>query len=89
MVHKAVSDPKRYATGFGYAGTYFDYLKEIAEERGTITDLINLSIAKDEVATILKEAGFKDYRFDGALAWIAEAIELLKSPPMVKYACIS
>jgi len=79
MVHKAVSDPKRYATGFGYAGTYFDYIKEIAEERGTISDLINLSIAKDEVATILKEAGFKDYRFDGALAWIAETIELLKT----------
>jgi hypothetical protein len=78
-VSEAVSDPELYATGFGYAGTYLDYIKEIAAERGTITDLIRLSISKDEIAAILREAGFKDYRFDGALAWIAATIELLKT----------
>ena len=36
-------------------------------------------ITKDEIAAILKIAGFSDYRFDGALTWIMQAIELIRA----------
>ena len=36
MTRDAVGDPAAYATGFGYSGTYWDYVQEIARERGGI-----------------------------------------------------
>jgi len=77
MVEKAVSDPAAYATSFGYSGTYWDYVQEIAKGQD-VSKLINLDISKAEIADILKEAGFKGYRFDGALEWIVKAIEMVK-----------
>jgi len=77
MVEKAVSDPVAYATSFGYSGTYWDYVQEIATEQD-IKTLINLDISENEIVDILKEAGFKGYRFDGALMWIVKAIEMLR-----------
>jgi len=77
MVEKAVSDPTAYATSFGYSGTYWDYVQEIAKDQD-ISNLMNLNISKDEIAGILKEAGFKGYRFEGALEWIVKAIEMIK-----------
>ena len=79
MVEQAAADPEGYATSFGYAGTYWDYVREIAEDRGGLKGLINLDTTKSEIADILKEAGFKGYRFDGALAWILKTIGLLKN----------
>ena len=78
MVAQAVADPAGYATSFGYSGTYFDYVREIAEERGELKGLINLDIAKDEVADILKESGFIGYRFDGALEWIMKTLKMIR-----------
>ena len=78
MVEKAVSDPAVYATSFGYSGTYWDYIQEIAKGQD-LSKLLNLDISKDEIADILKEAGFKGYRFDGSLEWIIKAIEMIKS----------
>jgi hypothetical protein len=80
MVQQAAVSPELYATGFGYAGTYWDYAGEIVRERKRegIGGLINLNISEDEIAAILKEAGFKDYRFDGAFRWIAGALTLLR-----------
>jgi len=78
-VHRAVADPAGYATSFGYAGTYWDYVCEIARKRKRLSDLINLNISKSTVRAILSEAQFTGYRFDGALEWILKTLELVKS----------
>jgi hypothetical protein len=74
----AVADPAKYATGFGYSGTYLDYVQEIAKERGGLKNLINFNTSKDEIASILNEAGLKGYRFDGALEWIIRTANIIK-----------
>ncbi|MDR3225815.1 MAG: hypothetical protein LBT52_05950 [Clostridiales Family XIII bacterium] len=79
-VAKAIRNPEAYATTFGYAGTYLDYVKEICAKRGTVSDLINLTVPRERIAEILREAGFTDYRFDGALEWIAKTLEFLLRP---------
>ena len=79
MVAQAVADPKKHATSFGYSGTYWDYVREVAAERGGLQGLLKLKITESDVAAILKEAGFEGYRFDGALAWIMETMELVNS----------
>jgi len=77
MVARAVADPITYATTFGYTGTYWDYVQEIAAERGSLNGLLDLSLSETEVAAILKESGFTGYRLDGALAWVMKAITML------------
>jgi len=77
MVQAAVNDPIQYATAFGHAGTYWDYIKEIKADGIPINTLLDFSITKNEIANILLTAGFTGYRFDGAMAWIWQAIELL------------
>jgi len=78
MVTQAVADPEQYATSFGYAGTYWDYVKEIAAERDGLNGLLNLDISEADVLAILKEAGFTGYRLDGAAQWIMKAIEMIQ-----------
>jgi hypothetical protein len=78
MVSQAVANPERYATSFGYAGTYWDYAREVAKERGGLKGLINLDITRDEIANILGKAGFKNYRLHGASAWIINTIKMLR-----------
>lgn len=78
MVRAAVSDPAGNATSFGYTGTYWDYVQEIANERGGLDDLLNLSAGADDVSAILTESGFKGYRFDGALKWILKTMDMLR-----------
>ncbi|MDR0999813.1 MAG: hypothetical protein LBL96_03290 [Clostridiales bacterium] len=78
MVSNALSNPATYATSFGFAGTYWDYVQEIATERSTLADLIDLSITEKEIADILKESGFVGYRYNGALKWIIKAIKMIK-----------
>ena len=77
MVTQAIADPKSHDTSFGYSGTYRDYVLEIAEERGGLKCLLNLNVSEPDVSTILKEAGFTGYRFNGAVEWIMKAIEFL------------
>ena len=79
IVDNAIADPITYATTFGYSGTYYDYIKEIAKERGSLNGLLDLTITKDEIATILTQASFKGYRYDGALEWITKTIEILRN----------
>jgi hypothetical protein len=74
----AVADPVTYATSFGFSGTYYDYVKEIAAERGGLKGLINLDLTPSEITTVLTEAGFKGYRLNGATAWITQTLELIK-----------
>ncbi|MCL1877353.1 MAG: hypothetical protein FWF80_00695 [Defluviitaleaceae bacterium] len=78
MVQAAVSDPVKYATAFGYAGTYWDYIKDMAAEDVSLSKLLKTSITKDEIANILKTAGFTGYRFDGALSWIMQSIKMIR-----------
>jgi hypothetical protein len=78
MAARAAADPKNYATSFGYSGTYYDYVKEIAAECGGLGGLIKLAITKDEIANILKKSEFTGYRFDFALEWIIKTIELIQ-----------
>ncbi len=75
-VEKAALDPIAYATSFGYSGTYWDYVQEIAKEQD-IKSLINLDVSQDDIANILKEADLKGYRFDGALKWVMKTIDIL------------
>ena len=79
MVSEAVADPIKYATAFGYAGTYWNYIKEMTADGVSASELLDLSITKDEIADILKIAGITGYRFNGALKWITKAIEMIKS----------
>ncbi len=77
-VVRAVANPINYATSFGYSGTYYDYVQEIAKERGTLNGLICTDITKDEILDILKAANFKGYRFDGALEWIMKTLQIIR-----------
>jgi hypothetical protein len=77
MVQRAVADPVMYATTFGYAGTYWDYVQEIADKRGGLSGLINLNLSEADVKAVLKEAGFTGYRFEGATRWIMKSIAML------------
>ena len=78
IVDDAVNDPENYATTFGYAGTYWDFVKEIADEGIEVRNLVNLDFGEDEVAEILNIAGFEEYRFKGALAWIMKTTQMVK-----------
>jgi hypothetical protein len=77
-VRRAIADPPRYATGFGYSGTYWDYAREIAARRGNPANLLNLSISESDITAILRESGFTGYRLHGATAWIVKTIEMLR-----------
>jgi len=79
MVVQAVANPAQHATSFGYVGTYWDFVREIADERGGLSDLLNLDISFDEITAILQEAGFTGYRFDGAREWIMKAIQMIRA----------
>lgn len=78
MAMEAVADPVLYATSFGYSGTYWDYVQEIAKERGGLDGLICLDITEDEVAGILKGAGFAAYRFQQSLGWIMKTLDMIR-----------
>lgn len=75
---RAAANPAEYATGFGYSGTYWDYVQELAEDQVGLKSLINLNITKDEIANVLLNAELTGYRFDGALEWITKTIKMIK-----------
>jgi len=78
LVELALIDVGLYSTTFGYAGTYWDFIQEITAEGTKISDIVDLSITQDEITDILTTAGFKGYRYMGALAWITKTIEKIK-----------
>jgi len=78
MVQQAIQDPAKYATGFGYAGTYWDAVQQIAQEQD-ISAFIRLDVSEQEIAEILQESGFTGYRLDGARQWIAKTLEILRT----------
>ena len=78
-VQRAVEDVAAYATSFGYSGTYWDYVQEIAAKRNDIDTLVNLKITDDEIHALLEQAGFSGYRLIGAAQWIAKTIGMVRS----------
>ena len=76
-VKRAVADPETWATSFGYSGTYWDTVKEIADERGSLAGLLNFNVNETDVCAILREAGFTGYRYDGAVEWITKTMDML------------
>jgi hypothetical protein len=77
-VSEAIKDVKKYSTTFGPSDSYWDHISDIARSGETPGSVINTNIYKDEIAAILKEAQFSDYRFDGALEWISITIAVIK-----------
>ena len=77
MVRDAVSAPVKYSTSFGYSGTYWDYVREIAVDCGSLIGLINLNISEGDVNAILAEAGFTGYRLNGAKEWILKTLDMI------------
>jgi len=75
---QAATDPAQYATSFGYVGTYWDFVREIADERGGLRALLNLDISPDEVTLILKKAGLTGYRFTAARNWIIKTTQMIQ-----------
>ncbi|MDR1542038.1 MAG: hypothetical protein LBU32_29495 [Clostridiales bacterium] len=73
-----MNEPALYATTFGYSGTDWDYVLELARERGGLRGLINLEVCEAEVSSILAKAGFT-YRFGGVLEWILKTMEMVRS----------
>jgi len=76
-VEKAIKDIAGYSTVFGYSGTYWEHVQDIAAKMN-IADLINLNVTKAEVEIILKQAGFVSYRLEGATEWVVKSINMLK-----------
>lgn len=74
-----LSNPEKNATTFGYSGTYWDYICQIAEKRGGLQGLLDLSLTEGDVLNILKESGFTEYRLDNALSWIMKSLEMISS----------
>ena len=78
MARRAAGDPVGYATTFGYAGTYWDYVQEIAKERGSLDGLIDTRLSESEIISILTRSGFAGYRFDSALGWIGKTLDMVR-----------
>ena len=77
MAERAIADPANYATSFGFSGTYWDYVQEIAKEQD-IRQLLHLNISENEIKQILTDAGFQGYRYHGALKWISRTLQMLQ-----------
>lgn len=78
MVKAACENVELYASSFGYSGTYFDYLRDIAAEGCDFSKLICLDVTDEEIEKILLTAKFSGYRLAGAKLWIRRAIEAVK-----------
>ena len=77
-VNNACNNIEMYSTNFGYSGTYYDYITDIANEGISFKNLVNLDIIDSEIEEILVSSGFTSYRLEGAKKWIRNCIEFLK-----------
>ncbi|MEC4272013.1 hypothetical protein VJ923_02405 [Adlercreutzia sp. R25] len=78
FARKAATDPRAFATTFGYAGTYWDHACDIAVKGVRFGDLLNLDLDACAIRSLLAEAGFTDYRLEAATEWVANALALLQ-----------
>ena len=77
LINKAVNDIVLYSSEFGPVGTYFDYIQDISKEED-IKSLVNLSIQKDKIYDIYKNAGINGNRLEGATEWTYKCIKCIK-----------
>lgn len=75
---QAAERPDAYATTFGYVGSYWDHLQDVAARGVKLEELLNLDVSDEMISSILREAGFEGYRFEAARKWIARSLELVK-----------
>lgn len=75
----AAQDPATYATTFGYTGTYWDHVQDIAARGVNLSKLVNIDISDDTINRILRTAGFEGYRFDASLLWVSNTLKLIKT----------
>ena len=78
MALQAAKDPAVFVTTFGYVGTYWDHLQDIAARGVKLSSLVNLDVPAETVERILRESDFKGYRLDAALEWIVRSLDLVK-----------
>lgn len=78
-VMAASENIEMYATNFGYSGTYYDYITDIAKDGVKFKELVNLEISDEEIEDILQSSGFSGYRLSGSIKWIRNCIEFLKN----------
>lgn len=79
FAYKAATDPRVYATTFGYVGTYWDHACDIARRGVRFGDLVNLNLDERTVAALLGEAGFVGYRLEAGTEWVKNALECLRT----------
>ena len=75
---RACENVELFATGFGPAGTYYDYVREISESGIKFGELVNLDIEEEDIEAVLKDSGFSGYRFDAAVTWITRTLRILR-----------
>ena len=75
---RACSNIELFSTTFGPSGTYYDYVKEIAESGISFGRLMKLDISENEIRQILEESGFRGYRHEASLKWINMTLEILR-----------
>lgn len=75
---RACSDIELYSTTWGASGTYYDYVKEIAEAGFAFGKVINLDVTEEQIKGVLVDAGFDGYRLKYGVQWIVKTIELLR-----------
>lgn len=76
---RACENTELYSTSFGASGTYYDYVKEIAESGVAFSRLLDLDIDENEVLRILRDSGFKSYRLEASLKWIGDTLKILRT----------
>lgn len=79
FARKAAADPRAFATTFGYTGTYWDHVCDIAAQGVRFGDLMSLDMDEGRIGEILSEAGFAGYRLEAGTQWIANALSLLRA----------
>jgi hypothetical protein len=77
LMGKAVNNIALYASEFGPVGTYLDHLKDVSKHV-ELAKLVNLDIAKDQIARIYQESGLRGNRLDASIDWTTRAIHVLK-----------
>lgn len=78
FTRQAAANPQQYATTFGFEGTYWDHVQDIAAKGVRFGSLINLNIPAEKVYAILQNAGLAGYRLEYGTQWITTCLQLLR-----------
>lgn len=76
---RACENIELFATTWGSSGTYYDYVKQIADAGISFAKILDLDIGESELREILRNAGFSGYRLEYGSKWIAGTLEILRN----------